>query len=255
MEPPPDAANGPDVLCTQRTIPYSIRLVRGLYTNMHNNNNNNNNNYNGDEHEGVRVAPKTRQQENKEKRMRRERREAAKYNPEEEEASSSSEEVNPMDRAGFCSFFSRHSAQFCPCANELRGYCLEHFKLRVANVLKQQGKTHEYVNAKRLLQRTRQALVRKERAKRQEYAQDMEVLAMAANQVRPEDFAFTEDVPPPDEDVEAPRGPPVLLLPHVPEHEGPQAMDEDDKGKEEEEEKGEEDVEEDDEEDEWLQVE
>lgn len=100
---------------------------------------------------------------------------------------------------------------------------MEHFKLRVVNVLKHR----EYVNAKRTLQRVCQELAREERARRQEFARDMEMRAMAANQVCADDFAFTKDVLPLDADPDAPRAPPTLLLPCIQEQLGAKPMDED----------------------------
>jgi hypothetical protein len=99
---------------------------------------------------------------------------------------------------------------------------LEHLKLRVVNVLKHR----EYVNAKRTLQRVRQELAREERARRQDFAQDMEMRVMAANQVRADDFAFTKDVLPLEADPDAPRAPPTLLLPCIQEQLGLKPMDE-----------------------------
>ena len=103
---------------------------------------------------------------------------------------------------------------------------MEHFKLRVVNVLKQQGKHREYVNAKRTLQRVRQELAREERARRQDFARDMEMRAMVANQVCADDFAFTTDVLPLDAFPDAPRAPPTLLLPRIHEQLDAKPMDE-----------------------------
>jgi hypothetical protein len=80
-------------------------------------------------------VPNAREQRKREKRRNHRHREDEKRKREE---SSSDDDIaidveDPQTRQGFCSFF-------CNCAAEIRGYCCEHFELRVVKVFKQQGK-------------------------------------------------------------------------------------------------------------------
>jgi hypothetical protein len=159
-------------------------------------------------------VPKTREQRNREKRRNHRRREEQKRQREE---SSSDDDIaidveDPQTRQGFCSFFNRHAQCFCNCAAEIRGYCCEHFELRVVKVLKQQGKKPEYRKAKRLLQQLRRRLARQAREKRQRFAKGLEAQAMAANGIKPSDFFFEEDVPDSSSE-EFNTGMPDILLP------------------------------------------